>query len=253
MDPMIHIPYLAVARFRGAEAASFLQSQLTADIGALGDGAATFACYCTPKGQVLGLLRVLRQGDDYLAVAASGLLPGMLQRLKMFVFRTRVEFALANELVVLGSPGPGYRVAPAGDGQDGDVEHWKAGELRAGVAWLGAGSSEKFIPQMLGYDSLGAVSFTKGCYPGQEIVARARYLGTVKRKPLRLEVAAEIAPAAGDKLPVRRGEEWSDCVVVDSARDGAGRTVVFGVARADGEGQASEVEIGGARYRCATI
>jgi len=253
MDPTIRIPYLAVARFRGAEAASFLQSQLTADIGALGDGAATFACYCTPKGQVLGLLRVLRQGDDYLAIAASGLLPGMLQRLKMFVFRTRVEFALADELAVLGSPGPGYRVAPADDGEAGDIEQWKAGELRAGIAWLGDGSSEKFIPQMLGYDTLGAVSFTKGCYPGQEIVARARYLGTVKRKPLRLEVAADIAPAAGDKLSVRRGEEWSDCVVVDSARDGAARTVVFGVARADGEEQASEVEIGGARYRCATI
>jgi folate-binding protein YgfZ len=249
---MIPIPYLASALFTGEEAADFLQAQLTADIDALEDGAATFACYCTPKGQVLGLLRVERAGDAYRVTGAADLMPGILQRLRMFVFRTRVAFEPADDLVAYGVPGPDYRLAPAGRGEDGDIAAWKARELRAGIAWLGVGSAEKFIPQMLGFDALGAVSFSKGCYPGQEIVARARFLGTVKRKPLVLDVEAAIEPAAGDKFRVRRGEVWSDCVVVDHATTD-GSTVVFTVARADSEAPASEVESGGVSYRCATI
>jgi folate-binding protein YgfZ len=249
---MQRITYLSVARFGGDEAAAFLQAQLTADIAALDDGAATFACYCTPKGQVLGLLRVQREGAEYRVAGAKELLPGILQRLKMFVFRTRVTFATADDLAVFGAPGPAWVIAAAEDGDAGDPSAWKAAELRAGVAWLGAGSSEKFIPQMLGFDALGAVSFSKGCYPGQEIVARARYLGTVKRRPLILEVDGAIAPTPGDKLRVRRGADWSDAVVVDSAPDGDA-TVVLGVARAEPPDAAVEIEFAGAAYRCATM
>ena len=128
-----------------------------------------------------------------------------------------------------------------------------ADELRAGVTWLGPGSSERFIPQMLGFDELDAVSFSKGCYPGQEIVARARYLGSVKRKPLVLEVNGAVEPEPGAKLRVQRGEEWHDAVVVDSAPAGAGRTVVFTVARAEPDLPAQALEFGGETYGCATI
>jgi hypothetical protein len=250
---MTRIAYLSTARFSGDESGAFLQSQLTADIAALQDGSATFACYCTPKGQVLGLLRVQRSGDDYLVAGDSRLLPGILQRLKMFVFRTRVEFGPATDLAVFGSPGPDYRFAPCNDGEAETDPAWKADELRAGVTWLGPGSSERFIPQMLGFDELDAVSFSKGCYPGQEIVARARYLGSVKRKPLVLEVNGAVEPEPGAKLRVQRGEEWHDAVVVDSAPAGAGRTVVFTVARAEPDLPAQALEFGGETYGCATI
>ena len=249
---MTQIPYLSVARFSGDESASFLQSQLTADVGALADGAATFGCYCTPKGKVLGLLRIERSGDDFLVAGEARLLPGILQRLRMFVFRTRVEFALDEHLAVFGEPGPEYVVAPANRAAGEPAPDWKATELRAGITWLGPGSSEKFIPQMLGFDGLGAVSFSKGCYPGQEIVARARYLGSVKRKPLVIEVAHAVAPAPGEKLRVQRGAEWADAVVVDSAPAAAGGTIVFTVARAEPDEPARAVEVNGDTYRCAT-
>ena len=131
---MTRIPYLSAARFSGDESGSFLQAQLTADIAALEDGSATFACYCTPKGQVLGLLRVQRSGDSYLVAGDSRLLPGILQRLQMFVIRSRVEFALADDLAVWGAPGPDYVFAPATDTGDDPDPVWKAGELRAGIA-----------------------------------------------------------------------------------------------------------------------
>jgi len=74
---------------------------------------------------------------------------------------------------------------------------WDALEVAAGRAWVEEGTREAFVPQMLNLDLTGGISFKKGCYPGQEIVARTQYLGKVKRRMLRLAVAL----GAGDALP----------------------------------------------------
>jgi folate-binding protein YgfZ len=269
----IALPHLAVARIRGDDAAPFLHGQLSADIAGLNEGAATFACYCSPRGQVLGLLLVGRVRDGFLVVANAELLPGMLQRLQMFVLRARVVIDPASDLSVYGlqqgaQPGGShgdfepagvglrYRLGPAKLTSAEDGEQWKAHELGRNVVWLGAETRERFIPQMLGLDRIGAVSFSKGCYPGQEIIARARYLGKVKRKPLLLRVPAELAPPAGAPLRCRDGAQWLDGTVVDSAavRSGSeadGRVLL--VVAAAPEGAVQEVEYAGRSYRCATM
>lgn len=244
------IPYLAVARFSGVDAGAFLQSQLSADVSAASASEVVPACYCTPKGQVLGLLLVGRDGEDFLVAGKRSLLPGILRRLRMYVLRSKVVVSEAPDLAVSGSPGPDYRFVEAADKRSVD-ETWHADELRAGIAWLDAGSQEKFIPQMLGFDRIGAVSFKKGCYPGQEIVARARYLGKVKRKPLVLEVRGAPAMEPGDRVRLLRGDAWSDAVVVDQAPDGDSR-VVFTVTQ-EGETPVERIAIGDDDYRCATI
>jgi folate-binding protein YgfZ len=66
--------------------------------------------------------------------------------------------------------------------QVGDAAAWHAGDLAAGVPWVGALTQDVFIPQTVNLDLIGGVSFTKGCYPGQEVVARSHYRGTVKRR-----------------------------------------------------------------------
>ncbi|WP_189531318.1 CAF17-like 4Fe-4S cluster assembly/insertion protein YgfZ [Paludibacterium paludis] len=75
---------------------------------------------------------------------------------------------------------------------------WLLRDIRAGIAWVTATTRELFVPQMANMDKIGAISFRKGCYPGQEIVARTEYLGKVKRRLYRAEVAGEAA--AGDPL-----------------------------------------------------
>ena len=249
----LHIPYLSAAVFNGEEAVDFLQSQLTADIAALQAGDGTFACYCTPRGQVLGLWWVQRVTDGLRIAASAELLPAMLKRLQMFVFRTKVSFREAPELTVVGRPGPRYafREARADDEKAGNA--WKAEELENGICWLSAGSSEKFIPQMLGFDEIGAVSFSKGCYPGQEIVARAKYLGQVKRKPVKLQIKNAPDLAAGSKLMLVRDGVETGAVVVDSAAGGEGRKIVFCVAREQQEAALESVRIDGEDYRSATI
>lgn len=266
-NPVIELPYLSTARFTGDECGSFLQSQLSADIDALEPGDSTFACFCTPKGKVLGLLLIGRLGDDYIACAHSDLLPGILARLKIFVFRTRVVFEPDPEIRVFGTetttdesalfrPGVGdlaYTFSEKTGTGDDDPGHWKERELELGVTWLNAASSDSFIPQMLGFDTIGAVSFSKGCYPGQEIVARARYLGKVKRKPMVVRVEGEAEIPAGQAVQFLRGGNWDDATAVDSVISPGGQTTLLAVIREKPEALVERLRFGELDYRCATI
>jgi tRNA-modifying protein YgfZ len=78
--------------------------------------------------------------------------------------------------------------------------HWDWLEIQAGIPDITLKTQEQFVPQMLNLDILNAINFKKGCYTGQEIVARTHYLGTVKRRTYLAELATETAPNAGDKV-----------------------------------------------------
>ncbi len=77
---------------------------------------------------------------------------------------------------------------------------WALTDILAGVATIHPETAEAFIPQMVNYQAVGGVSFTKGCYTGQEVVARTQYLGKLKRRMYRARVYSDRAPAAGDEL-----------------------------------------------------
>ncbi len=261
------LEYLAVARFEGADAPAFLQAQLSADIDALEPGHAGFACYCSPKGQVFGLLLVCRLENGFQVVGARNLLPSMLDRLRMFVFRSKVAFALdeassvygltspetdsAEKLLFPAGPNIGYLVtsAPVTAHAAGD---FKALEISNHITWLDENTTEKYIPQMLGFEQIGAVSFTKGCYPGQEIVARAKYLGKVKRGPLIIATEINRAIPGGERLELKRDESWVRGTVIDSARDSEGTSHLFIIAPSDPEAKTVEFRYDGQVYRCAT-
>ncbi len=77
---------------------------------------------------------------------------------------------------------------------------WDALDIEAGIPSVVAATQEQFVPQTVNFDLINALSFDKGCYPGQEIVARTHYLGRVKQRMVRARITAASAPAAGDKL-----------------------------------------------------
>jgi len=77
---------------------------------------------------------------------------------------------------------------------------WEWLEIRNGLPLIGAETQEQFVPQMANMELIGAVNFQKGCYPGQEIVARAQYLGQLKRRMVLAHVDAAVAPQAGDSV-----------------------------------------------------
>ena len=78
----------------------------------------------------------------------------------------------------------------------GGNEAWRLAEIHAGVPQVGAATQEQFVPQMINYELLGGVNFKKGCYPGQEIVARSQYLGKLKRRTALVRIADAAVPGA---------------------------------------------------------
>lgn len=83
---------------------------------------------------------------------------------------------------------------------EGDESEWARLDITSGIPWIVQSTQDEFIPQMVNLDLIGAVSFSKGCYPGQEIVARTHYRGRVKQRMHPVRIPPEGAPAAGDPL-----------------------------------------------------
>jgi len=214
-----------VIRAHGEEAAKFLHSQLTQDFALLGLEEARFAGFCTAKGRLLATLIAWQADADTILLALPReLLPAILKRLTMFVLRAKCKLSDATAEVglwgELGAPDatPAWRLqrngasvrirlpdngahsrwlvagatAPAGPEIPAADWHWS--ELEAGQPGVVGATSEQFVPQMLNLELLGGVNFQKGCYPGQEVVARSQYRGTLKRRTYLYETAGEAAP-----------------------------------------------------------
>lgn len=226
-----------VIRAQGEDAAKFLQGQLTQDVLGLRDGEARLAGYCSPKGRLLASFVVWRlAADDWILACSADLLAPTLKRLSMFVLRAKCRLSDASATGplwgVLGEAaapllGPLAAEAPMQVRRDGercavrlpdvlgvprwlvlsdqapampaaDPALWNWLEVCSGVVRIVAATVEAFVPQMVNLELVGGVSFKKGCYPGQEVVARSQYRGTLKRRGALLRVAAPAA--AGEPL-----------------------------------------------------
>jgi len=270
---MITLAYLSVIRFSGSDAGDFLHNQLSADVLALSPGESTFACYCEPRGRVLALMLVSRNNDDYFVIMSGSLASSIAKRLRIYVMRSRVDIEVMDKCVVAGLHSgdeprvdepqalPTHPVAVAVPGSD-DVllvtddnasfetspvlqDAWKLSELKRGIVWLCTESSGQFLPQMLGYQNLGAVNFRKGCYPGQEIVARTHYLGKVKRHPRLLCTTAVICPTPLDNIQIHGSGQVYDAVIVDCGHRTGGGNCLFVVTRMEPELNAGKIEYQG--------
>jgi tRNA-modifying protein YgfZ len=115
------------------------------------------------------------------------------------------------------------RTALASHAAPGDPEGWTALDVEAGVAVITVQTSEKYVPQMVNLDLVGGVSYSKGCYPGQEIVARTHYLGQQKQRMYRIRVPAGNALSVGDSLYSKAfGDQASGSIVSLGAGGSAG-------------------------------
>ncbi len=160
----------------GPDAFTFLQGQVTNDLRRLESEPEILAAWCSPKGRVIWFGTVATIASGFSLSAPAETAADIVRRLTGFRFRSKVEFDVMND---------GNTVDPAF-------------LIRNGYPFIGAEQSELFTPHMLNLDLLDAVSFDKGCYTGQEIVARTHYKGATKRRTLRF--TSETPVAAGDKV-----------------------------------------------------
>ena len=179
---MSSFPYSKII-VSGADAFDFLQAQLSNDLRLLDERDELLAAWCNPKGRVICILRIRRGDDGYVLILPAELAGSVLQRLTLFRFRSRVEFQATP-------------ASPPDLGIQGSVEEWLLDNLKSGRPEVWQAQSEAFTPHMLNLDLIGAVSFDKGCYPGQEIVARTHYRGATKRRTHRFEAARPVSVGA---------------------------------------------------------
>jgi folate-binding protein YgfZ len=229
----VALPHLGVMRASGADATAFLQSQLTNDVASQPPDRARLAGFCSAKGRLQASFIVLKLADeDVWLLCASDLLEATRKRLSMFVLRSKCR--LTDErasLPLSGLWGAAARARAAGlepwgwrtdeDGArtlrlpdaadtpraivigagdaiaapDAPLDVWRWLEVESAIPLIEAATVDRFVPQMVNYEAVGGVDFKKGCYPGQEVVARSQYRGTIKRRMQRFDAAVPLAPA----------------------------------------------------------
>ena len=240
------LPDHHVIALSGRDAATFAQSQFMNDLKALAPGRWQWNGWLTPKGRVIALFALLKFDEETLWMLLPDADPvALAAALQRFVFRAKVAITVRDDLQVEGTFAPPSQARAdelSGDaaqaveldfGADGgartlrilpastaahdstQMSRWQAFDLEHGLPRLPASQTDHWTPQQLSLERLNAFSVKKGCYPGQEIVARTHFLGKVKRGLALIE--SDIALHAGEDL--RSGDQPLGHLVA-SADDG---------------------------------
>ena len=193
-----------VIHIQGSKANAFLQGQLTCDINQVSNQKASLAACCDYKGRVLANFFCWGQAEDYYLLLPTSMIPLILEHLKKYAMFSKV---VLEEM-------PDYDLLlPMSDVPlpTSDIESYQSLLVEAGIVFIEPATSGLFIPQMLHLQKLGGISFKKGCYVGQEVIARTEHRGQLKRHLYRVistdttrlpSIGGELMDAAGQAVGV---------------------------------------------------
>jgi folate-binding protein YgfZ len=248
----ITLPPLQLVEISGAEAIAFAQAQFSSDVGTLEVGNWQWSAWLTAQGRVRAFFHLLRIREDTLWLVLRG---GDAQRLRdalvRYVLRAKVilrvvegmqAFAVHADAADTPQAAAAGGIMLSGDGRvclslPGTLSRWLLlapaahlltaddsdqarnaavlADIDTGLVTLDPVLAEQLLPQWLGLDVLGAISVRKGCYPGQEVVARLHFKGGVKRALYRIDFCAAALPFAGTAILSGAGDESG--VIVNAA------------------------------------
>jgi tRNA-modifying protein YgfZ len=260
----VELSELGVLSVRGADAMQFLQGQLSSDLTRLEAEGSQLAGYHNPQGRAIAVMRLAAADAQILAVMPHELIAVVAARLARFVLRAKVQLADASPnwrvrgvvqpdaraqasaarnvtIKAGGSPARWLVLAPRSAGEAapsptaGARTAWRLLDIAAGVPQVYIRTSETFVAQMLNLDLLDAVAFSKGCYTGQEVIARAHYRGRVKRRMQRWRTLERAELAPGDTGRLADGRQYR---VVEAAQLPDGRCEFLAVAPLDARAEA---------------
>jgi hypothetical protein len=285
------LSHLGLIRARGADAANFLQGQLTSDVRLVTDERAQPSAWCSAKGRMMASFLVFRHAGDLYLQTPRERVAALLKRLRLYVLRAKVELTDASDelrrvgvagdcaAAILGDPLPAdalgvvqrdgvtlvrlpgdrlrveivgaaaavepLRARAAAKSAVAGPDFWALLDIRAGLPTVYDQTAEAFVPQMANLQLIDGVSFTKGCYTGQEVVARMQYLGKLKRRMYLARIAAAEVPPPGTDLYAPGSESGQGTgKVVDARRSPAGDVEALVVVET-GSAEAGEVRLGG--------
>jgi folate-binding protein YgfZ len=236
---------LAYIKIDGPDAKSFLQGQLTVDVTAMQPGDIRYTAQCDAKGKMTGLGFLLYAPDHFLFIQDKATIEVSLAQLSKFGVFAKAEFSLSRPdeicIATLGNaessadnnassaivetpelPGmPGFRLAWYTSTPQ-TLDHTSSDRLTAlfiqnGIGLLKEEMAEEWVPQMLNVQALNGIDFDKGCYMGQEVVARTKYLGKNKRAMCSFTASTSDTLKVGSPVFRQLGENWRKAGTVLSA------------------------------------
>ena len=206
----------------GPDARTFLQGQLSCDVNSLTRDQSLLACVNSAQGRVQAMTSLSEDDEGVVLLIVSSMAEQTMQRLRKYVLRSKVTIAnamatFANRTLAFGELTSRASLLDF---------------IRAGIPHVFPETHEVFVAQMLNLDALGAISFNKGCYTGQEIIARAHYRGAVKRRMFRF-AANSSPPAPGARLVTDQNEHAGDVVYAAPTENGCELLAVVQLAHID--------------------
>ncbi|MCM2971387.1 YgfZ/GcvT domain-containing protein [Larsenimonas suaedae] len=237
----------AIVELDGPGSATLLQGQSSAAIDLVRPPFAPLIAFCTPKGRMIANGQVVAVGEHrFWLLLDAGLADTVMTHLKKFAAFYKTELTLRSDLQVqkliapgdvghplpdlpfqmqqhddivwLRHPGEHARFLRIATTRDDTLESasdaaWRLEDIDAGLCFLDGEQSEQWLPQMLNWEALGGISFKKGCYTGQEVVARAHYRGQVKKRLVHLSGPRGLALASNDQLSTEDGKRVGSVMV----------------------------------------
>ena len=242
-DIICPLTHYSLIQIEGTEAEKYLQGQLTCDVTKLAAGESTLTAHCDPKGKMSALFRLIRQDEQtFYMLLKSELLPSALDQLKKYAVFSKVTFTLLDWQILGAASTKAIEKCGQFSAQiridvkaqqprvillnptrlalepTVEAEAWDLLDIQDGVPGLAAATQLEFIPQALNLQSVEqAISFHKGCYIGQETVARAKYRGANKRALFIFAAQTESLPDIGSALEMALGDNWRATGSITSA------------------------------------
>ncbi len=245
---IIDLSQLSLISVSGDDADSFLQAQFSNDLNLLETTRCQLHAYCNPKGRTLAVIRIMRKDNGFWMVVPENIHESLINRLRMYVLRAKVTIELDGSHVMFGmigntdqlrseafrfrvnSTGPRHiiidksehseEISKSNNLQLCHSDLWRWLDIQSGIPQVYSQTSETFIPQTINLELVDAISFRKGCFPGQEIVARIKYLGKPKQRMVIGTVVSAGTIVPGDEIFVPEKPDQKSGLVVDAVKTG---------------------------------
>ena len=234
-------------KISGMDAKKLLQGQVTCDVMQISGEKSSLGAHCNPQGRVISLFYLFLWKENYYLLMPRTLISIAMNALKKYAVFYKVEMAdVSHHFVILGAPQNQLNIISSDDiaiipnadstrcyviGEEPIIRsivssispmnssEWKLADIKARIPTLYPETSGKFLPHEINLDQLHAISFDKGCYTGQEIIARMHYRGKLKTHLYLSQIQREVPLHPGCDISAQEGEKiYTAGTVVDSAQ-----------------------------------
>ncbi|MAZ66716.1 MAG: hypothetical protein CMF25_06365 [Kangiellaceae bacterium] len=233
---------LGTIRLQGEGHKKLLQGQLTCDINELSDSLSMYGAWCNPKGRIIASVLVVQDGNDILLITPIDMLDitkSLLEKYAPFYQITVADISSQtaislsakakaendtqhmhtihtnSKLTISWGVSGRFELIIAKETPPAKIDDndWWASQISEGVAWIRPETTEQYLPLHINLHRFGGVSFKKGCYTGQEVIARMHYKSQLKKRMYRLSAPLSVLPANGNELIDSRTDKMIGTIV----------------------------------------